>query len=403
MSDWLVKPIGEVVTVFSGNSISESEKKKNYLDAEGTPYIGTKDVGFDAIIDYENGVKIPPAFSERFRLAPAGAVLICSEGGSAGRKIGIIDQPVNFGNKLFALVSEQILGKYLFYYCFSSNFQKQFRDSMSGVIGGVSQGKFKEISISFPPIKKQSAIVERLDHMFGMANEAVADLSKAIELSREMFDSLLDESFAFNQDSSEAKQLKELLSKQPRNGWSPPAAHHSDEGTPVLTLSSVTGFVFRADKIKHTTALVEDGRHYWVNNGDLLITRSNTPELVGHVAIAQNIEEQTVYPDLIMKMEVDKSKALTEYLYYQLRSPRLREIIKSRAHGANPTMKKIDKEAVQTLPINWAALEKQIYTVKRLTKIEADLLDYVDVCETKISCLEDIKQSMIDSSTNCSE
>lgn len=403
MSGWSIKPLGEVVTVFSGNSISESEKKKNFLDAEGTPYIGTKDVGFDSVIDYENGVKIPPAFSEKFRLAPAGAVLICSEGGSAGRKIGITDQPVNFGNKLFALVSDQILGKYLFYYCFSSNFQKQFRDSMTGVIGGVSQGKFKEITISFPTLERQAAIIERLDHLFGMANEAVADLSRAIELSRDLFDSLLDESFASHQASSEATQLKELLSQQPRNGWSPPAAHHSDEGTPVLTLSSVTGFIFKADKIKHTTAPVVDGRHYWVNNGDLLITRSNTPELVGHVAIAQDIEEQTVYPDLIMKMAVDKSKAMTEYLYYQLRSPRLREVIKGRAHGANPTMKKIDKEAVQTLPINLLPLEKQIHTVKRLAKVEADLLDYVEVCETRISCLEDMKKSMIDSSTNCSE
>jgi hypothetical protein len=96
--------------------------------------------------------------------------------------------------------------------------------------------------------------------------------------------------------------LEKVLAVQPQNGWSPPAANHSDSGTPVLTLSSVTGFYFRPDKLKFTSASTDSRRHYWVKNGDFLITRSNTPELVGHVAIASGINEPTIYPDLIMRM-----------------------------------------------------------------------------------------------------
>jgi type I restriction enzyme S subunit len=398
MSTWVTSSLGDVVTMFSGNSISDAEKKKNFLEVEGTPYIGTKDVKFDTVVDYENGVRIPHAYSEKFRLAPAGSVLICSEGGSAGRKIAITDRPVNFGNKLFALSSERILGKYLFYYCFSTGFQKQFRDAMSGVIGGVSIGKFKEIKISFPSLDEQAKIVSKLDDLFDSANEAISDLAQAIKLSGDLFNSLLEETFLGEEGEWQSTELQNVLAKQPRNGWSPPAANHSDEGTPVLTLSAVTGFSFKVDKIKYTSAAVGEGRHYWVNDGDLLITRSNTPELVGHVAIAQGIEEPTIYPDLIMKMEVDATKALTEFLYYQLRSPKLREIIKGRAQGANPTMKKIDKSGVQTLPINVTSIAKQKQAVKKLAKIEMELSDYVEACESKISCLNGVKQSVLDSS-----
>ena len=118
---------------------------------------------------------------------------------------------------------------------------------------------------------------------------------------------------------------KTRLVVQPQNGWSPPVANHSDFGTPVLTLSAVTGFLFRANKIKFTSVSTNPRRHYWVNNRDLLITRSNTPELVGHVAIASGIIKPTIYPDLIMRMIPDPNRVLTEFLYFQLRSPSLRK------------------------------------------------------------------------------
>ena len=68
---------------------------------DGYDYIGTKDVGFDQKIDYNNGVRIP--FDEpKFKYAEAGTPLLCIEGGSAGRKIGLLDRKVCFGNKLCA-------------------------------------------------------------------------------------------------------------------------------------------------------------------------------------------------------------------------------------------------------------------------------------------------------------
>jgi hypothetical protein len=49
-------------------------------------------------------------------------------------------------------------------------------------------------------------------------------------------------------------------------------------------------------------------------DGDFLITRSNTPELVGHVAIADGIARPTIYPDLIMRMIPAPDCMLTRFL-----------------------------------------------------------------------------------------
>jgi type I restriction enzyme S subunit len=193
----------------------------------------------------------------------------------------------------------------------------------------------------------------------------------------------------------EETTLEKVLAVQPQNGWSPPAANHSDTGTPVLTLSSVTGFRFRPDKIKFTSAPTDARRNYWIKNGDFLITRSNTPDLVGHVAIASDIHKPTIYPDLIMRMSPAPDRMLSEFLYYQMRSQALRKEITGRAHGANPTMKKISNGAVKTLPIAVPPIATQRFIVKKLNTITNETQHLESIYQRKISELDALKKSLL--------
>src|SRR5690554_8215793 len=100
--NWEIRKINEIGDLFSGNSINAKIKEEKYLNiSNGVPYIATKDVGFDRSIDYENGVRIPEPVLNNFRVATKNTILICAEGGSAGRKIGITNLDVCFVNKLF--------------------------------------------------------------------------------------------------------------------------------------------------------------------------------------------------------------------------------------------------------------------------------------------------------------
>lgn len=153
--------------------------------------------------------------------------------------------------------------------------------------------------------------------------------------------------------------LETVLADQPRNGWSPPAEYQTGSGVPVLTLSAVTGFNYDGSKVKLTSVPTNVGAHYWLREGELLITRSNTEELVGHVAIYDGTPVRAICCDLIMKMRVDPSKALTRYVYYFLRTPEARRYFSSRAQGASPTMKKIGKQVVQNTPLPLPPLAEQ--------------------------------------------
>ncbi len=224
---------------------------------------------------------------------------------------------------------------------------------------------------------------------------AQANAAKNLQNARALFESHLQSVFTHLGKGWMETRLGEVLAVQPQNGWSPPAANHADSGTPVLTLSSVTGFVFRPDKLKYTSAKTDPKARYWIQNGDFLITRSNTTELVGHVAIASGIERPTIYPDLIMRMNPDPLKAVTEFLYYQLRTPALREEITGRAQGANPTMKKISNGAVRTLPIVLPSLTEQKCIVTQLDALSAETQRLTRLYEQKQAALAALKKSLL--------
>ena len=176
--NWTVVKMSSVSELYTGNSIPEAIKKSKYMGlSDGMNYIGTKDVGFDHVIDYENGVKIP--FGEpKFKVAKKEATLLCVEGGSAGKKMGVIKENVCFGNKLCSFnAGKHIDSKFQYYVIQSPIFGKMFTESISGMIGGVSVNKLKDMLIPLPPIEEQKRIVEKLDKILPLCEELEKEIA----------------------------------------------------------------------------------------------------------------------------------------------------------------------------------------------------------------------------------
>ena len=191
-NNWEWVRLGELGNIFNGNSINEKVKKEKYEDIpNGLNYIATKDIDYPtSIIHYNNGIKIPFEELNKFRIAHKNSVLICSEGGSAGKKIGITEEDICFGNKLYALesFSEELDNKYIFYVYNSSYFYKNFKGNETGIIGGVSVNKFKNIEIPLPPIEEQKRIVSKVESLMKICDL----LEEKITLNEKISDKLLE-------------------------------------------------------------------------------------------------------------------------------------------------------------------------------------------------------------------
>jgi type I restriction enzyme S subunit len=405
MSKWPVKELSKVCTIKPPKS-------------EARELLSAKDeVSFVPMNCLETGLK---TFSPECTKALAevsssytyfadGDVLLakitpCFENG----KLGVarnLKNGIGFGSSEFVVYrpSEAINADYLFYYFSQQIFRDEGERTMGGAVGHkrIQKGFFEGHNIPVPPLAEQERLVAILDEACEGIATATAHTERKLQNAQELFQSTLESAFGGNDELGIKNEewvettLHEILKDQPRNGWSPPAANHSESGTPVLTLSSVTGFRFKKDKVKFTSAKTDPTRHYWVRNGDLLISRSNTPELVGHVAVASGIECPTIYPDLIMKMMPAPEKADTQFVYYQLRNPILREIITGRATGANPTMKKINKNSVQTLPISLPPLPEQRAIVKKLDALSAETRRLESGYRRQLTALTELKQSLL--------
>ena len=169
--NWEWVRINTIHEVYTGNSINKTEKETKFTGLnEGYNYIATKDVKFDNSIDYDNGIKIPRDL-EKFRVASQGSVLLCIEGGSAGRKIGILNQDVYFGNKLACFKTFNENNDFLFYYLQSPNFKEIFKSKKTGIIGGVGIAKLRNVLVPIPPLEEQKRIVEMIEKLIKNFNK----------------------------------------------------------------------------------------------------------------------------------------------------------------------------------------------------------------------------------------
>ncbi|MBU1043625.1 MAG: restriction endonuclease subunit S [Candidatus Omnitrophica bacterium] len=195
--DWVETELGYISKIYNGNSINAQLKKEKYLNfPSGFNYIATKDLSSDGVINYQNGIKIP-INEPKFKIAPNGSVLVCSEGGSAGRKTAYVNEDICFGNKLFAITNEfnLIEGKYVFYYTRYRKFFEDFKNQMNGIIGGVSARKFSLIPFPLSPLPIQRAIVSKIETLFSDLDNGISDLKKAQDQLRIYRQAVLKKAF----------------------------------------------------------------------------------------------------------------------------------------------------------------------------------------------------------------
>ena len=249
----------------------------------------------------------------------------------------------------------------------------------------LSLKRIPEVVVPLPLLAEQRRIVARIDDLAAKIAEAHRLREKTTEETGALRASLITHSVG---GTPVEDRLASWLRAKPRNGWSC-RCDNAEDGVAILRLSGVTGFEYRSTEFKRTSAATDPGAHYWLRKGDLLITRSNTPQLVGHAAIYDGEPRPCIYPDLMMRLDVDEDRADKRFVWYWLQGSMAREFIMRSAKGTSPSMKKISQKVVMSIPCpGGLALQEQrrivtqldatVTRLKRVVQLHADTAAELD-------------------------
>ena len=191
MPEFLQIKLKYVSELFNGNSIPD-EMKDDY-EGKAIPYIPTKELSVDnGAINYDNGLSVDE--EDGFRIAPSESVLMCIEGGSAGKKIGFTDRPVAFVNKLCCIHGTSSFPRFLYHALRSKDFTDQFYLNMTGLIGGVTVSTLKNLYITLPNnVDEQQIIARFLDEKCTQIDALVSNQELQIEKLKAYKQSLITE------------------------------------------------------------------------------------------------------------------------------------------------------------------------------------------------------------------
>lgn len=256
--------------------------------------------------------------------------------------------------------------------------------------------RMRNIEVKLPPAEEQAAIVKYLDHANARIDKAIAAKRRLIELLEEQcmaaIESLINEA---TEGLTERLLGRALLRIE--QGMSPVAAEGDlmvDQWA-VLTLSAVNRGKFLERALKPVPNYVRVDPALELCNGDLLMTRSNTRERVGDVAVVENVRPKTFMSDLIYRLTPDPQVLVTDYASLLLRSQRVRTQIESLAKGSSGTMPKLSQAHIKKLRVRLPGLGVQAAIVEAVSQVSMPTTEAVDRTQREISLLQEFRTRLV--------
>ena len=270
-----------------------------------------------------------------------------------------------------------------------------------------------------PPLPEQTAIVRFLDHTDRRIRRYICTKQKLIALLEEQKQAIIHQAVTGQIDvrtgqpypaykPSGVKWLRGMpvdwdevplgrCLRRIAQGWSPTAAEGVLEPNQwsVLTLSSVKRGMFDATAIKPIPISAKIPEGIEIKNGDLLLTRSNTRELVGDVCIVEGARPKTVISDLIYRLTPEPAILERRFLMFQLLSTLGRRQIERDARGSSGTMPKIAQRHIRSWRVLIPPREEQDCIVETIKDTEKAINNTVKGVRAELSLLHEYRTRLI--------
>jgi type I restriction enzyme S subunit len=132
-------------------------------------------------------------------------------------------------------------------------------------------------------------------------------------------------------------------------GWSPVAEdRQAGPGEwAVIKLSAVAKGSFLSSEHKALPLDLAPDTRYEISDGDFLLTRANTPDLVGDVCVVRGAPPRLMLCDLVYRLNLRRDRVAPEFFAYWFLSPTGRYQIEVEARGSSQSMVKVSQGLIR--------------------------------------------------------
>ena len=290
-----------------------------------------------------------------------GGEIIISNVGSVGKLFICPDLKSPMSLAPNTIVVKTSYNKFFYHYFKSSSFQGKLKGITSQTaLPKFNKTEFKKLSINMPPLTEQQQIVSELDCLQGIIDKKKEQLQELDKLAQSIFYTMFGECNSYLALSNYINSL---------NGGKS-LASEEDNNNKVLKTSSVSSGFFKENEFKNLPTDYIPRKEHKVNVGDLLISRMNTPELVGTCAYVWHVNPNVFLPDRLWKATLFLDKVNPIFLWFALRQYSIREQIKKNSSGTSGSMKNISKSSLLKIKIHDVPLVIQQEFADKITAIE---------------------------------
>lgn len=235
----------------------------------------------------------------------------------------------------------------------------------------INRQELAEYTTARPPLPEQRRMAEVLDTLDDTILKTEQLIAKLKQMKQGLLHDLLTRGINENGELRDSERTPESFSESPigrvprdwqfgilehwlagapKNGYSPqPVSKWT--GRLMLGLGCLTPEGFSPLQLKNAPKFDNRLRVASLRDGDFLLSRSNTRELVGLAGTYSDVGHPCFYPDLMMRLEPLAQRTSSRFMELVLRSEPIRRQIQASASGTSGSMVKISGAIVRRLQV----------------------------------------------------
>ena len=340
------------IYISDGNYSSKYPRSEEFVK-EGIPFIRGNNMVDGDISDDEMYYITPEKHAILLKgHVKAGDVLITTRGNIG--QVAIVperheDSNINAQIVLLRTNSKSLYNRYLLWALQSHRANEQYIALQTGTaLKQLPVGKLEKLSIKVADIDEQHDIANTLDKVYKVIKERRKELL--------LLDNLIKARFVEMFGDMKPTVTIERYIAELRGGKS--LAGTEECKNKVLKTGAATFGWFDPEQYKYLPVDYEPLPEHKVETGDVIISRMNTPELVGACSYVFEAPEDMYYPDRLWKV-IPQPETNPIFLWQLLWDREIRRQIKEKSGGTSGTMHNISKSKLLEIKCIDAPIELQ--------------------------------------------